>query len=269
MFPHFEAAFRKHFQMPENGPPHMKGLAYSLCHKGTLFIMIDPFEQQGDRPLNEASVTGRQLEWVRRTLEQNADVQHTIVVGHTPILPGFRFRSSSRIQLAGDEASPLWGLMKEHAVDLYLAGEVHDISIQQKDGILQVITGSTPVLVPDFSYTLVTLHPDRIRLEIKRIETIIEQPDQTKLTDQIRQDLKQIEALPALTKKEKQREIWRYWLNKCVIRLSEESKKAGFVTVGTMEIRKADGSPEFMNRQGVFQTVFADLDQTTRPAAQP
>ena len=32
MFPHFEAAFRSHFRMPENGPSHMKGLAYSLRH---------------------------------------------------------------------------------------------------------------------------------------------------------------------------------------------------------------------------------------------
>lgn len=258
MFPHFEAAFRRHFQMPENGPPHMKGLAYSVRHKGTLFVMIDPFEQKQDGSV-EVSVSSKQLEWVKQTLRDNTDVQHRIFVGHTPILPKFRARRSSEIQLPGGETTPLWHVMKENHVDLYLTGEVHDISIQHKDGILQVITGSTPVLVPDFSYTLVTVYPNRILLEIKRIETIIEEPDQTQMTDAIRRDLEAIEARH-LPKKMEKREKWRYWLSKCVIRLSDESMKTGFVTEGSMEIDKADSRREFKNRAGVFQTRFTDLD---------
>ena len=95
-------------------------------------------------------------------------------------------------------------------------------------------------------------------IEIKRIETIIDEPDRTKITDAIRRDLQEIDSRN-LRKKVKNREKFRYWARKRVIRLSEETKKQGFVTMGRMEIKKTGSARELKNREGVFETRFTDL----------
>ncbi len=85
----------------------------------------------------------QQMRWLRQVLRkaQRDGVRWTIVQGHTPILWPVRVRGSSGLHYEGGRASALWKTFREFDVDLYLAGEVHDVTAKEADGITQITHG--------------------------------------------------------------------------------------------------------------------------------
>jgi len=63
------------------------------------------------------------------------------VQGHTPIASPVRKFYSSGMIYKGGTNSALWALMKKYKVDVYLAGEVHDVTGHYVDGIAQISHG--------------------------------------------------------------------------------------------------------------------------------
>lgn len=230
----YEKAFRKYLQMPGNGPEHMKGLAFSVLHENMLIIVVDVFEKDTNGDVT-IGVSGEQLAWVKKTLEKNKDVKHVAVIGHVPILPGWKTRSSSQLSIKSGSKSELWQTFEKYGVDLYLCGEVHDISIQRKGNVHQIVHGSQPSHVPEFNYLLVTVFPDRMELELKQIDTILE-GDQG----------------------------GGYKYANRIVRISKEKKKEGFVTVGKMTIRKHGKQKQFEYKEGVFKNRFSNLDENPK-----
>jgi hypothetical protein len=230
LVPFYEEAYRKYLRMPENGPEHMRGLAFSLVHKNTLIIVADVFEKDKNGNIN-IGVSGEQLAWVKETLEIHKNVKHVICVGHVPILPGWTTHSSSQLSIKNGEESDLWHIFEKYGVDLYLCGEVHDISVQRKGGVHQIVHGSQPSNVPEFNYLLVTVYPDRIDLELKKIETVLE--------GKIGGGYK--------------------YANR-IVRISEEKKKEGFVSAGKMTIRKIGKHKLFEHKGEVFEKHFVNLN---------
>ncbi|MEF8788170.1 MAG: metallophosphoesterase, partial [Planctomycetota bacterium] len=225
----FERAFVRHTNMPRNGPEGFKGRAYYVKHGGLLFITVQTFEKHGDsiRP----TVSGKQLEWVENTLEEHGpDVNHIVVQGHAPILPGVKSRSSSQIMLEDGADSGLWQVMKEHNVDLYLCGEHHAITCKEKDGIWQIVHGNSwgRSSVSTGSYLRVDVHPDKLVLALKQIPFEFGGGD-----------------------------IWN--INKGtgprdIVRISDETKAKGFETVGMVTIhKKSDGEKSYSNVSGAFK----------------
>jgi hypothetical protein len=98
LVPEYKEQFRRHLKMPRNGPAHMLGTAFWWRHREVLFVAVDVFEKaQGKQGGITAQVTGQQLAWLGRVLTENADAQHVIVMGHTPVLGPVRAWSSSRL----------------------------------------------------------------------------------------------------------------------------------------------------------------------------
>jgi len=92
----YKKEFREHMGMPLNGPEHMKGTAFFWKHKNALFVSVDVFEEgESSKGKIRAGVTGKQLEWFERVLNENTDVDHVIVMGHTPVLGPVRLWSTS------------------------------------------------------------------------------------------------------------------------------------------------------------------------------
>lgn len=172
LVPVFKEEFADRLGMPRNGPPGHEGLAWSRRHKNLTLVAVDVFEQDASGTVTQ-SVSGNQLSWVRDTLAA-ADTTHTIVTGHVPVLPTDRRRASSGLTLAGGAGAPLWTVISEGGASLYLAGEMHDISAAQKDGVLQIVHGSQPGAVEEFNYLVATVSSESIDLELKRIVTEIE-----------------------------------------------------------------------------------------------
>jgi len=239
LVPHFEAAFAKYLEMPQNGPPHMKGLAYSLLHKGCLVVSVDVFEERMAEGRGTATVSGKQLRWLDQTLAQREGVDHVVVMGHTPILGPVRARSSSRLMLDGGRESPLWQTLKKHEVDLYLCGEVHAITCIEADGVEQIAHGSLFGYVDTVNYLVATVTPEAMQLELKRLDIILEGAE-----------------LPQ-SAGNRPREI---------VRISPEQKAAGFRSVGTMSIDKREDKRRHVDKTGEFAAVY-DPSELTRRAA--
>jgi hypothetical protein len=85
-----------------------------------------------------------QLTWLQGVLRRarRADVPWVVVQGHTPISGPVRFRNSTALHYQGATSSALWRTMVDGGVDVYLCGEVHDQSVNVRDGIVQVAHGS-------------------------------------------------------------------------------------------------------------------------------
>jgi len=252
--PLYKRAFARYMQMPQNGPEGEKGLTYSFMHKGTLFVVVDAFEQQFmGEGRGTPTVTGENLAWVEQTLrttglrarrkdagqrrarrpvvrfettlEKNAGADHVVVMAHPPILGPVRAQSSSRLMLKGGADSPLWQVMKRHGADLYLCGEVHAITCTERDGIEQIAHGGLFGYNDIVNYLVATVGPDRVQLELKAIRT-----------DRSGGKLPQSAG-------NQPREF---------VKISKQNKKAGFRTVGTMTLDKSGGKKVFRDKKGIF-----------------
>jgi hypothetical protein len=216
--------------------PGFDGRTFSLVHKNLTLVGVDVFDRNegGNVALG---VGAPHLAFVQQALA-NSNSPHKIAMAHTPILPGSLKRSSSGLELPDGAASGLWQTFVAENVDMYLAGEVHDISMQQKDAILQMVCGTQPSNVTDFNYLVVTVHDDRLELELKLLSTTLEGP----------RDFSKDPYLvdPYLERKAK---------------LTQAQFNTGFQTVGTMVIDKAGGNRTFAGRTGMFASPrYAVLD---------
>jgi len=234
----YKDAFSKYLKMPENGPKHMKGTAFWWRHKNVLFISTDVFEKgQSDQGLIKAGVTGDQLSWLKKILEENQDVDHKIVLGHAPILGPVRKWSSSGLMIKEGRDSEFWQTMKKHNVDAYLCGEVHAITCTERDGIMQIAHGGLIGYNTRTNYMVVHVSKDKIELEIKEID-----------------------LLPH------GEHLWQTKNNRPLenVTISEEDKIKGFYSVGLVTIEKIEGKI-FINRKGYFLTKHETSNENAVP----
>lgn len=167
---HYKTAFRENMQMPDNGPEHMKGTAFWWKYRNVLFISLDVFEEgEGEQGRILPGVTGEQLSWLKNVLDKNRDVNHTIVMGHVPVLGPVRLWSSSGLMLNGGAESLLWKTLSEYQVDAYLCGEVHAVTCTDRKRVLQIAHGGLVGYNTMTSYLVVHVTEERLYLEIKEI----------------------------------------------------------------------------------------------------
>jgi hypothetical protein len=140
----------------------------------------------------------------------------------------------------------LWQTLVEHGVDLYLPGEVHAISMQMANDVLQVVTGTNvfqPTDAPgvnnipfggapvtsEQNYMVVEVYEDRIDLTLKQIET--------KIWGHRGAGFDPVNDDPY-----KNREA----------RVEIDRAEEGFQVTGTLTIDTSSGSPVYRNRSGLF-----------------
>ncbi len=224
LVPEFKRAYAKWFDMPRNGPEGHKGMTYKVVHNNLLLIAVDTFEMRNGKV--HTTVTGKQLAWVDRTLAAHEDVDHKIVMGHVPILRGVRSRSSSGLMLEEGKSSGLWKTMRKHGVDMYFAGEHHAITAKESGGVWQVVHGASWGRVPTVNYLVGTVRGEKLDVTLKRIPLELGGG-----------------------------EVWN--ANKGtgpaeVVRISEEARRRGFKTVGTLTIDKSGEKKRFKSPTGAF-----------------
>ena len=226
--PFYKDAFRRHLKMPLNGPDHMQGTAFYWLHKNALFVSVDVFEKgKSDQGEIAAGVTGRQLEWFERVLnEHGPKVDHIVVMGHTPILRPVRTFSSSGMLTVEDQESAFWKSMVRHGVDLYLCGEVHAVTCTQRGGIQQIAHGGLIGRTTKPNYLAVTVYEDRLDLNLKEIELV--------------------NGSGRLWQQDKSRGPWD------AIMITEDRKKRGFTSIGHVLINKKGSSKTFEGATGFF-----------------
>ncbi len=148
--PTFEKNYAKYFSKNPAGEPlfteRPRGPHEFSAYAGrprpdTLVVTLNVFDttESGTR----IRVDRQQMTWLRKVLAQaNRDnVKWIIVQGHTPILWPVRVRGSSGLHYENGRKSELWKVFKKYGVDLYLSGEVHDLTATEADGITQIAHG--------------------------------------------------------------------------------------------------------------------------------
>jgi hypothetical protein len=243
-------------------PAGFAGRTFAVQRGNLLLIGLDQFETfnsagQFTQVANQIAsvkidVTGTQLAWLENTLSQadnDPTIDHVVVMAHAPIAGRdvVKVGHSSGLKNATGEDGPLWQTLAAHDVDLYLPGEVHDISMQLADDVFQVVTG-TNIFQPsdqpgvtnigfnlnapatsEQNYMVVEVFEDRIDLTIKQIETKI-WGNRGAGFDPINDDpYKNREARVAIA-----------------------TAQAGFQVAGAISIDTSSGSPVFTNRSGLF-----------------
>ncbi|NYG56461.1 metallophosphoesterase [Nocardioides perillae] len=142
----FKDVFADHIVAPQGyrsrpaGPAHATAYAVRL-HREVLLVTVDVFRRTDTGVVSQ--LDPRQLAWLERVLAraQLDGVDWTIVQGHTPVLGPVRQRASSGLYYSGGRTSPFWRTMRNRGVDLYLSGEVHEVTAIRRDGVTQVSHG--------------------------------------------------------------------------------------------------------------------------------
>lgn len=226
--PYYKEAFRRHLNMPLNGPDHMQGTAFYWKYKNALFISVDVFEEgKGSQGDIVAQVTGKQLAWFEDVLSMHREyVDHIIVMGHTPVLRPVRKFSSSGMVTEKGRDSDFWRMMSKYNVDMYICGEVHAVTCTQRDGVQQVAHGGLIGRTTKPNYMAVTVHKDKLELELKEIDLI--------------------NGEGRLWQKNKDKGPWN------TINITDERKEEGFTSIGYVSINKSTGSKSFESISGFF-----------------
>jgi hypothetical protein len=95
-----------------------------------------------------------------------------MVQGHVPMSDHVRTRNSSNLVYERGTRSALWRTMVAGGVDVYLSGEVHDQTVHQRDGILEVSHGSL-LYRGEASYVVGQATADRLVLENRQFRGTI------------------------------------------------------------------------------------------------
>lgn len=155
-----------------NRPPgQANGTAYAVRpHPNVQLVTLDVFRRgyRKGRWTVRQSIDRRQFDWLDRVLTKaNEDGVETIIVqAHTPIAAPVRERHTSGLMYEKGVGSPLWRLMRRHAVDLYLAGEVHAVTSSHRDGITQIAHGGL-IKTGDANYIVVRITGPVITIQAK------------------------------------------------------------------------------------------------------
>ena len=144
--------------------------SFAVQHKNVLFVMVDVFHQEGPEdslhPRHGSvnpDLVGPHLAWFEEVLasaQEDETVRYVFVQGHTPALPPVRAQSSSMMMVDKFDHSNLWQAMREHKVDLYLAGEVHATTVSKdpQSDLVQIVTDRN---LP----TMITVHSDKLEFQ--------------------------------------------------------------------------------------------------------
>jgi hypothetical protein len=197
--PVFQQQFARYFTRTPSGRPRFRDHPQGL-HSGTAYafrpspdvqvVTIDPFDIASDHA--RIRVDRQQLRWLARVLRkaQKDGVRWTIVQGHVPVLEPVRSRGSSELHYPGGSRSRLWKVFKKYGVDVYLCGEVHDVTATSQDGILQLTHGGA-FQFGLTTYALLDVHDDRLDVTLRDYAVRVRDArDHSRLWETVRSGLK-------------------------------------------------------------------------------
>ncbi len=161
-----------------------------------LFVTVDVFRWEGGNQQLDSlfgavapEITGTvgdastHLGWLDAVLtaaDNDPSLDHVIVQGHTPVLPGVRGQSSSGMRMRDRDDSPFWQVLRSHdqssggKVRMYFGGEVHTVtSTRDTDSeIVQLVHGNPPLGGGETNYVVFNVDGKRIEAELYQTNLI-------------------------------------------------------------------------------------------------
>ncbi len=199
--PDFAAMFAEHLTVRPNGTPRFQDRPKGP-HELTAYawrpapdvqvVSLDQFDIGPQRV--RLRLDRAQLRWVSRVLAraQSDGVTWIVVQGHLPILEPVRSRASSRLSYAGGKKSALWKLFRRYGVDLYLCGEVHDVTASVDHGVVQLAHGGA-FQFGLTTYALLDFTGDRLEVRLNDYaSTVRDAADGSRLWETVRDGIMKI-----------------------------------------------------------------------------
>jgi Calcineurin-like phosphoesterase len=241
LFPTFKDVFAQHFTKTTGGDPRYpsrpvgtayEDTAYAFRHRDTVIVSVDTFSISEDEGV-KVEVDADQMRWLTDVLERseaNPVVRHVIVQGHCPVLTPFRQTHSSGMTIEELTDSSFWKTLEDYRVDLYLCGEVHDVTASDRRGVVQIAHGANVGRAPKLNYLVGRVFEDRIELEIKQV-------------DQIRN-----QRAPQFWQLSNRRPAGEVVLG-----------ESGFVTTGTLIVKTSITPHEILSREGMLDVYDPEM----------
>jgi hypothetical protein len=107
-----------HFDMPNNGPPSYKKLAYSLSHENAFFVVLDSFGFKPDGSNWDNGLDAEQLSWFSGQA-RGATEKFKFALSHGPAFSpeGWTVHDSVK--------KDMWGIMQGAKFDVFFCGHEH------------------------------------------------------------------------------------------------------------------------------------------------
>jgi hypothetical protein len=237
LVPTFKQAWVSAFARTPQGPRYgdrptgtlFEETAYAFRHRDTLIVTIDVFGPSNGGVF--IAVNEGQLGWLKDVLHRarrNDEIRHVIVQGHVPVLTPVRMTHSSGLVHEYGPDSEFWQTLENFGVDLYLCGEVHDVTASDRGGVVQIAHGANVGRAPRLNYLIGRVYPNRIELEVKQV------------------DQKKAAGANRLWQQSRRRP-------KANVKLGE----AGFVSTGTMNLDTSDHS--ISAREGILDVYEPEV----------
>ncbi|NQV04307.1 MAG: metallophosphoesterase [Candidatus Omnitrophica bacterium] len=129
-----EDIVRSVFEMPDNGPSHLKELVYSFDQDNAHFVIIDT-----DGYKNSHRLGNVQLEWLEDDLKKSGK-EMKFVFGHKPAYP-YKHHVRDSLDKYPAERDGLWDMFRQYKVAIYFCGHEHLYNSSMHEGVRQVVTG--------------------------------------------------------------------------------------------------------------------------------
>jgi hypothetical protein len=171
----FQHAWAEQFTTKADGQPKFADRPIGSIHESSAYawrprpdvqlITLDEFDPTPSGM--KLRIDQQQQAWLIQVLKQaKADsVRWILVQGHLPILGPVREGASSGLSYEGGHKSALWRIFKKYGVDVYLCGEVHDVTAIHRDGVLQLSHGGI-FQFGRLNYLIADFYPNHLDLKI-------------------------------------------------------------------------------------------------------
>lgn len=130
-----DEAYRRHFNLPTNGPSGFSELTYSFDHENSHFVVLS-----SDKP-EENLINEEQRNWLEQDLSRNK-LENIFVFFHEPAYP-----TNSKIGESLDanpkDRDALWEILTRHKVKAVFSGHEQIQSRRSINGVYQFVFGNT------------------------------------------------------------------------------------------------------------------------------
>lgn len=129
-----EAVFRDVLKLPTNGPADQPGLSYFVRRDDLLMVFVNTlWSGLGGEGYVET-------EWLEKTLRDNADARHKLVLGHHPVFPVNGFSGPYQREIGPEHGMVFWDILVREKVLAYVCSHILAFDVQVKRGVLHICT---------------------------------------------------------------------------------------------------------------------------------
>lgn len=144
-----------------------------------MLVSVDVFAPRRNGPGSEGAMSqdlsGAHLRWFERTLAYGRQHFRWVVVqGHVPAQGPVRRTGSSGLTLDGGSRSRMWRAMDAAGVDLYLAGEVHQVTAIARPGQPVQLTHGGLFAFGGTTYVRIDVFDDRLELSSYGFDAVVD-----------------------------------------------------------------------------------------------